>query len=97
MVIAMPNSITGYDYDLVNVNTPPDRLVCKICHLPSRDSYLSVCCGHLFCKSCLDNVKKPVITNACLVCHDEKFVTFPNKVADREISLHIFCTNRERL
>jgi len=31
MAMATPNNIAGYDYDLVN--TPPDHLICKICHL----------------------------------------------------------------
>ena len=57
-----------------------------------------MCCGHVFCKSCLDNVKKAsAITNACPVCRDEEFVTFPNRQLDREIrSLHIYCTNKEK-
>ena len=95
MAIIMPNN-GGYDYGFVS--TAPDRLICKICHLPSRDPYLSVCCGHVFCKSCLDNIKKAAaVTNACPVCRDEEFVTFPNKQANREVkSLHIYCTNREK-
>ena len=94
-MVATPNN-GGHDYDLVR--QPTDRLVCKICYLLSRDPYLSVCCGHVFCKSCLDNVKKATaITNACPVCRDEEFVTFPNKQLDREIkSLHIYCTNKEK-
>ena len=96
MAIATPNNTIGYDYSFVD--TPHDRYICKICHLPSRDPYLSVCCGHVFCKSCLDNVKKAsAITNACPVCRDEEFVTFSNKQLDREIrSLHIYCTNKEK-
>ena len=96
MAIGMPDNNGGYDYDFVS--TTPDRLICKICHLPSRDPYLSVCCGHVFCKSCLDKIKKAsAITNACPVCRDEEFVTFPNKQANREIqSLHIYCTNKEK-
>ena len=86
----------GYYYDFIS--TPPDRLICKICQLPSRDPYLSVCCGHVFCKSCLDNIKKATaVTNACPICRDEEFVTFPNKQANREVKdLHIYCTNREK-
>ena len=77
-----PNNNGGYDYDLVS--KPPDRLVCKICHLPSRDPYLSVCCGHLFCKSCLDNVKKAVLTsNACPVCLDEELRTRRSKLIEK--------------
>ena len=96
MAIATPNSIGGYDHDFVD--TPHDRFICKICHFPSRDPYLSVCCGHLFCKSCLDNVKKAAaITSACLICRDEEFVTFPNKAVDREIKgFLVYCTNKKK-
>ena len=39
MAIA-PSSKTGrLDYKFVDA--PPDRLVCNICHLPSRDPYLT--------------------------------------------------------
>ncbi|XP_065903398.1 TNF receptor-associated factor 4-like isoform X2 [Dysidea avara] len=96
MAIATPSEIGGYEYKFVD--TTPDRYICIICHLPSQDPYLSVCCGHVFCKSCLDNAKKATtFTNACPVCRDEEFVTFPNKQLDREIrSLHVMCTNKER-
>ena len=96
MAIATPKSDGGYGYDFIS--TPPDRFICEVCHLPSRDPYLSVCCGHIFCKSCLDNVKKSLTTSdVCPVCRDEEFVTFPQKEANREInSLHIYCTYKEK-
>ena len=84
----------GYDYKFTEqfVNTPLDRYFCVICQHPSRDPHLSVCCGHVFCKSCIDKVKAP-----CPMCRDENFVTFPNKQLDREIkNLDILCTNVER-
>ena len=94
--MATPNIIGGYDYDFVD--TPHDRFICKICHLPSRDPHLSECCGHLFCKTCLDNIHKAAaITNACPICRDEEFKTFRNKAIDREVKVfHIHCTNREK-
>ena len=90
----MATFTAGYDYDVID--SLPDHLLCKICHLPSRDPYLSVCCGHLFCKPCLENVKKAVvITNNCPICRDNEFVTFPNKAVDREIKcLRIYCINK---
>ena len=96
MTIATPNYNGGYDYNFVD--TPHDRFISRICHLPSRDPYLSVCCGHLFCKSCLGNVRKAAaISNACPICRDKEFVTFPNKVVDREIrSFLLYCTNKEK-
>jgi len=46
----------------------------------------------------LDNIKKSAaIINACPVCRDEEFVTYPQKQADREIkNLHTYCTNKEK-
>ena len=93
MAITTLNNIGGYDYEFVD--TPPDRVICKICYFPTRNPYLSECCGHLFCKSCVDNVKKAsVITNDYPVCRDKEFTTFRNKAIDREVrGLHI-CTNK---
>ena len=89
-----PSNIAGYEYNFIS-GPPVDRLVCKICYLPSREPYLSVCYGHLFCKSCLDNAF--AITNICPVCRNEEFDTFPNKAIGREVKeLHIYCTNKEK-
>ena len=83
----------GYDYEFVV--TIPDRLICKVCRLPSRDPCLSVCCGHTFCKSCSDAAR--CVTKACRTCRNNHFPVFQNKQSDREIrSLLIFCTNKEK-
>ena len=96
-------TLGGYDYEFVT--KPLDIFVCKICYLPSRDPHLSMCCGHIFCKSCLDHAKEAIVTlskrsyyyNACPVCRNEEFATVPNKQIHREVrSLQIFCTNKER-
>ena len=86
----------GYEYNFSSAL--PDRIVCKICQCPSRDPYLSVCCGHVFCKTCIDQVKRASLLNdACPVCRDEDFPTVPNKQIDREVkSLIISCTNKEK-
>ena len=86
----------GYEYQFVD--TPLDMFVCKICQYPSREPHLSACCGHTFCKSCLEAAKKSTtISKACPICRDEEFITFHNKQADRAIrSLHVFCTNKEK-
>ena len=83
----------GYEYRFVN--DPPDELICKICHHPCREPYLSGCCGHNFCKSCLDAAKRTA-TN-CPFCRNNEFATLANKLSDRKIqSLHVMCTNKER-
>ena len=89
----MPNEIGGFEHKFVQ-NTH-DRFICKICRHPCRDPYLSVCCGHSFCKSCIYDVKKT--TNTCPCCRKIDFFIVENKQADREIrSFQVFCSNEER-
>ena len=77
--MATISSTGGFEYQFVT--PPPDMFICKICHLPSRDPHLTMCCGHAFCESCLDGMKKAksIVSNVCPVCRSEDFVTFPNK------------------
>ncbi|XP_065887463.1 TNF receptor-associated factor 3-like [Dysidea avara] len=95
-VATIPNGGGGYEYQFVD--NPLDMFVCKICLYPSREPYLSECCGHTFCKSCLEAAKRvTTVTKACPICRDEEFVTIRNRQADRAIrSLHVFCTNKEK-
>ena len=91
---ASHSSDGGYDYQFVD--TPLDRVVCVICHLPSRDPHMTECCGHVFCKSCLDNAKAIRYTS-CFMCKDVQFNTFCNKQINREVqNLRMYCTNKEK-
>ena len=80
------------------VTTPPGSLLCQICQLVARDPQLSICCGHNFCKACLNKVENdegcPIAT-----CDENEsiFTTFPNKLSNREIKkLLVLCTNDEK-
>lgn len=94
MIKATPKyELGGYDYHFVD--PPPDTLVCKICHCPSKEPHLSVCCGHTFCKSCLTSAKN--VADVCPMCRSTNLQTFPNKQNERLIkSLHVFCTNKDK-
>ena len=93
MAFVIPSPIGGYEHKFVS--TLPDSLVCKLCIHPCRNPYLSGCCGHNFCKSCLDNARRASVD--CPYCQNKEFTTFLNKLSDREIrSLHVMCTNKER-
>jgi len=85
----------GYDYQFVEV--PPDDLICKICQCPSRNPYLSVCCGHVFCKSCLDACLAASFSVVCPMCRSLQFQGFLNRQIDRKVkSLHVFCVNKTK-
>ena len=97
MAIATPTEYGGYEYKFVN--PVPDRCVCNICHLPSRDAYMTgQCCeGQTICKSCLDQWQITAGNMKCAVCHEEESGFHPNYPVAREIkSLHIYCTNKEK-
>ena len=89
----MTSDLGGYDYQFVD--KVPDTLICNICHFPSRDPYLSVCCGHLFCYSCLNNGVTAI--KICPMCRSQEFTTFSNKQADREVNnLSVLCPNKKK-
>ena len=86
---------SGYDFNFVD--STPDRLVCKICQLPCRETQKSVCCGHVFCKRDLEKMKATTaVSYACPICRIEPFKTYPDRAVDREIKgLKIYCQNKE--
>ena len=95
----------GYNFEFVD--TPMDMLICKICYHPSREPYLSACCGHTFCKSCLNgyeisediSIKHPLTkggSGGCPLCHSKEFKCVHNKQTERAIkSLKVFCANKK--
>ena len=86
----------GYSYQFVS--SPPEIVKCVICHLPSKDPYLSECCGHIFCATCLQQCKTtPNAAHVCPMCKDSSFKTVSNKQIAREVrSLLVYCNNREK-
>ena len=88
---------SSISYDFSYVETPPDRLVCKICRLPCREAQKSECCDHVFCKRDIDKMKATTAVNhACPMCRVEPFKTYPDRAVDREIKgLKIYCRNKE--
>ena len=99
MAAGIPNTATeetdGYAYEFVQ--PVPDRLICRICHDPCHNAYMTICCGHNFCESCLNKAQKITSEIVCPVCRKEDFQVFPNSQANREIrGLHVFCVNKQR-
>ena len=94
----MAKQTGGYDYEFIEA--PSDNLICKICQCPSKEPHLNLCCGHTFCKSCLEAAKRAEsisISSACPMCRSEDFVTVFNKQTDRDIkNLQVYCSNKEK-
>ena len=99
-------AVGGYRYEFVA--DPPDYVRCTICRLPSRDPYLTDCCGNVFCQSCLltsmqekaakasGSTNGPVCPNAR--CPNPRgFKMFKNKQIERTVNeLKVYCTNKSK-
>ena len=64
----------GYDHKFVD--PVPNELLCLICLLAARDPQQSTCCGKIFCKTCIDDLKKH--SSKCPGCRGD-MNCFPDK------------------
>ena len=90
------SSIGGYDRDYIEL--PADDLLCKICQYPSREPILTVCCGHNFCKTCLERYRmsKVIDHGSCPYCRETRFQTMPDKRTERYVlNLKVFCPHKQ--
>ena len=86
----------GYDYAFVDTNLP-DEFQCPICTLVPRDVHQASCCGKMFCRSCLDELKRAYLNYTCPNCREDlTYNCFKDSNTNRKIRhLHIYCTNRK--
>ncbi len=93
-----PVNTGGYDYEFVD--PVPDECTCPICILVQRDAHQVTCCGKIYCKSCLEELKKKANKFECPQCRsslDGRYKFFPDKNTISKIKhIRIRCTNKER-
>ena len=91
------SGVYGYDYKFVD-GEPPNKYICAICTLVSCDPQQASCCGNVYCKSCLQQLKDIGQHFNCPTCrHDLTNKCFPDRRADLEIkSLQVYCTNNKQ-
>lgn len=89
--------IGGYDYEFVDTDLP-DEFQCPICTLVPRDVHQASCCGKMFCKSCLDELKRTSAHYLCPNClGDLQNYCFKDASNGRRIrNLQIYCTNKDK-
>ena len=84
-------TVVGHDCEFVS--QPPNRSECPICLLVLREPHQATCCGKIFCKTCicqLRDKKKP-----CPTCKTEDFSCYPDKGLKQELySSRVYCPKR---
>ena len=69
-------------------------MLCLICTNVCRESHQVTCCGRVFCKSCIEQVKTR--SGSCPNCRHISVDTFSDQRSDRQIKhLRISCCNEE--
>ena len=84
------NKTGGYNYDFLN--TPSDFFRCEQCKLPSKEPQQSLCCGIIYCKSCIVDAA----IEKCPKCRKEPFEVMPDKnLANNIAVLQVICRNKD--
>ena len=73
------------------------KYICHICTFVARKPQQVTCCGNVFCKSCLEELKSKSQQFIFPICrHDLTNNYFNDRRADLEINtLQIYCTNKK--
>ena len=86
----------GYDYKFCD--PLPDECPCTVCTLVQKDPHQLICCGKIFCKSCLDELIKH--NKSCPNCRGDFIRSkkyFPDVNTDRKIKhFRIHCKNERQ-
>lgn len=89
---AQPKDKCGYSCEFVE---PPPTLLqseCSICLQILCLPHLISCCGHNYCKTCIEQVMEK--SRPCPLCNEESFTVLHNKGLQRSLNeLHVYCSN----
>ena len=83
----------GFDNEFVQ--KPPEELQseCPVCLLILCDPYQATCCGHAFCKACIDRLR--LRNTTCPCCKAKEFQLFPDMRLKRSLYGHrVYCSYR---
>ena len=81
--VELTSSVSGYGCEFVD---PLPRFIqgeCSICLLVLREPHLTSCCGHNFCRHCIEAIIK--IKKPCPLCQQCEFTTLHNKGLERSL------------
>ena len=85
----------GYECEFVK--RPPDigfQTECSICLQVLKEPHIISCCGHSFCKSCIEQVERD--GKSCPLCNEAGFSLIHNKGLERSLrELEVYCTHRK--
>ena len=76
-----------------SVKPLPEDFECGVCLQLLKEPMLTGCCGHHFCRACIDLVLAR--NHVCPLCKEDGFEAFRDKKTEREIyNLEVYCSKK---
>ena len=85
-----------YGYDCEFVEPPPSGLLtkCPVCLLVLKEPCLISCCGHKFCRECIERIQKD--KKSCALCNKPDFMFMQERGLERDLKdLEVWCSYRK--
>ena len=84
----------GYDCEFVEPPTEAFQTECPVCLQILKEPHLISCCGHKFCRECIERIVKD--KNACPLCNEPDFTFMRDRGLERSLKeLEVWCSYRE--
>ena len=83
-------------YDCVFVEPPPSvlQIECPVCLLVLKEPCLISCCGHKFCRECIERIEKD--KKGCAICNEPNFTFIRERALERSLKdLEVWCSYRK--
>ena len=84
----------GYDCDFVEPPPEAFQSECPVCLLILKEPCLISCCGHKFCRECIERVKKD--DKACPLCGEQDFTFLRERGLERYLQgSEVWCAHKK--
>ena len=85
----------GYDCEFVEAPPKVLQTECSICLLILKEPCLISCCGHKFCRGCIEQVEKS--KKPCPLCNTPDFTFLPERALQRSLlnDFEVYCSYKK--
>ena len=84
----------GYDCEFVELPPSGLQVECPVCLLVLKEPCLISCCGHKFCRECIERIKKD--KKHCALCNDLDYMFLQERALERSLKdLEVWCSYRK--
>ena len=84
----------GYDCEFVEAPPSGLQIECPVCLLVLQEPCIVSCCGHKFCRECIEPIEKD--KKPCALCNEPDFTFIRERALERSLKdLEVWCSYRK--